>query len=177
MKTRILFALLSICLALVSCGDSKKQSKPSITRIAHTHNCMTMDEFCELKYSYVYETKLPCLVCLEDFFVGDIVSRIDDVRGRVNGNFDEDDETDIYVPSWIGVPSTRNNKCWMKGWMSNQYIGLDEAQTKLVLSKTNKASKINEPIIIKIYQVDVGPVVSKSLISYKADLAAILDEE
>lgn len=178
MKTRMLIAMLALCVFSASCGDNKKQSKPSIAKIAHEHDCMTMDEFCELNYSYVYETKLPCLVCLEDFFVGDIVSRTDDSREQVNRNSDEDDGTDIYIPSWIGVPSTRNNICWMEGWMSNQYIGLDETQTNLVLSKANKSRKIDVPIIIKIYQIDIGsvPIVSKSLISYKADLVAILNE-
>ena len=179
MKTKVLFMMLALCLLLVSCG-SKTHDKQTIKEIAHSHNCITMDEFCELKYSYVFEKKLPCLVYLDELHVSDIVSNIDDLRYVVGDSDEEDEENYVYVdPCWIGEPTKRNNECWIKSWIAfRQYIGLDKTQVEWVLSKTKSSRTIYTPIIIKIYQVGCSPeTFSGSFISYKADLVAILNEE
>lgn len=182
MKKRGLLLVLTLCMILVvSCGTNqqKKTRKQLETeRIAHSHNCMTFDEFCDLKYSYVYEKKLPCLVYIDEFHVSDIVSDVDESHFFTSESEEDENEEEIVKPSWIGTPSQRENECWMKGLIiSNQYIGLDKTQVDWAITKTKNTKTIYTPMVIKVYQVSMTVWNSSRLMSFKADLVSVLNEE
>ena len=182
---RLLLLIITLCLLMASCETNqqkKSRKQREIEETAHSHNCMTLEEFCSLKYSYVFEKKLPCLVYLDEFHVSDIVSKIYEPQCVISGADEEDEdfsEEEFVRPFWIGEPSSRQNECWMKGWLSSsQYIGLDKTQVDWAIQKTKNGKTIHTPMIIKIYQVGFATeLISSHFIQFKADLIAILNEE
>lgn len=183
------FKLIALCIILSSCESSQEKyerMKKEREAIAHRYNCITLDEFCNMNYSYIYENNLPCLVYLERFHVYDIVSYYDlpdHIIKEYDDSYDAPSVVKIYY-NWYGKPSRRDNECWMKVCASDrrfQYIGLNKTQANWVLSKTRNTKSVDTPIIIKLYQVgfENNTYASHSgyNMSYTADLIEVLDNE
>lgn len=188
MKAKVLLPLL-LCIFVSSCESNKtKQEKKqqALIESAHSHNCMTLEEFCNLKYNYVYEKKLPCLVYLDGFVVDDVVSSVD-LPDYVLKDYDDPylgPGTEQIWFDWVGAPSNRRNECWMKGDGNSRqfkYIGLDKTQADWIISETRNNKTIHTPMIIRVYQVGftTKPKSPHSIyyMSYTADLVEILNEE
>lgn len=190
MKLRILLAaLIALVIILSSCESSQEKyerMKKERNSIAHRYDCITLDEFCSLNYSYVFEDHLPCLVYLEKIHVYDIVSYYDLPDCIIKEYDDPYEEPSVGKISfeWFGQPSRRHNECWMRVTASDrrfQYIGLDKAQADWIISKTKNTKTIDVPIIIRMYQVgfENRPYASRTgyTISYTADLIEVLKKE
>ena len=93
--------------------------------VAKEKNAMIESDFKEQKYTYNYETLLPCLVCISsDNHIADITMQLSTyATDSINWNCDV---------------SEFNKAAWMKlGWSTNQYyIGLTKAQADWL--STNK---------------------------------------
>jgi len=216
MKQTVFFVL-TLCL-LASCGTSTNntESKPTETNpakttqvkpasaeeTAHAHGCMTVDEFTAMRYSYVIEKNLPCLVYLEQFHVNDIVSKLPEEKTvfdpiidittyvSINGYDDDLDLGDCdsetgwsFQSEWCGTPSERNNECWIEGLFKGfsplssiyGYIGVDKTQVDWAIRKATSVK-------YDFQDVENTPIIIKvyqarSGGSIKADLVAILNEE
>lgn len=218
MKARELLPVLALCIMLIaSCengvhnstpqkqnrsGQQKDELKRTAEETAHEHGCMTVDEFTAMRYSYVIEKNLPCLVYLEQFHVNDIVSKLPEEKTvfdpiidittyvSINGYDDDlnlgdcDSETGwSFQSEWCGTPSERNNECWIEGLFKGfsplssiyGYIGVDKTQVDWAI---NKAKSVK----YDFQDVENTPIIIKvyqarSGGTIKADLVAILNEE
>ena len=217
MKTKLLLSIIVLSL-LFSCETRTKKSntkatlghttletpmKPTIEETAHVLGCMTIEEFGELKYTYVIEKNLPCSIYVENFNLDDIVSVITDNKlkpkieialhnsiyiHQEEDGWDEeseleDSEYDYYgfsiLPDWSGVPSTRSNECWLCCTFDNYphisgYIGIDNSQSEWIIKKAME-SEIGWVKVPIIIRVDQVRKDSDG-ISIKADLVKILCE-
>lgn len=210
---RLLLPIIALCLLIASCetNTNKTQSRPTkVTQekpataeeTAHAHGCITVDEFKDMRFSYVIEKNLPCLVYLERFHVNDIISKLPeekilfdpiiDITTSVSINgYDEslslgdcDSETGwSFQSEWCGTPSERNNECWIEGLFKGisplssiyGYIGVDKTQVDWAIRKA-KSVKYD------FQDVENTPIIIKvyqtrSGGSIKSDLVAILNEE
>lgn len=105
---------------LISCnnyGNEKDKKFRKMSSVAKEKNAMLESVFKEQKYTYNYETMLPCLVCISsDNHIADITMRLSKYA------------TDSI--NWNCELSSFNKAAWMKlGWGTNQYyIGLTKSQ-------------------------------------------------
>ena len=196
------FFILALCL-LASCesgvqksagkihsrtGHQQEVSK-SAEEIAHAYGCKTIEEFMAMKFTYVIEKELPCLVYVESFNVNDIIPKIkestvyvwaecEEYEGDCEGNVKYD-----VLPDWVGEPTSRQNECWIEGFFKyssihgvSGFVGLDKTQADWLVKKATESNlyrtEINSPIIIRVDQMR-----KSDGISIKADLVAILNEE
>ena len=180
-----------------------KEPKQTTEEIAHAYGCITIDEFKDMRFSYVIEKNLPCLVYIERFHVIDIVSRLPEETtvfdpiievstsvsiGDYEGSLhigDCDSETGWTLQSeWYGTPSERDNECWIEGRFIGSslrvsvfgYMGVDKAQVDWAIRKA-KSVKYD------FQDVEGTPIIIKVYQTkngagqIKADLVAILNEE
>lgn len=192
-----LLQIIALCLLMTSC-DTNINNKPAnatqertamAEERAHSHGCMTLEEFVSMRYTYVIEKQLPCRVYVESFNIHDIIPRIKESTVYVWADCDGcegEDEGEVkydVLPDWVGTPTNRVNECWIDGYYFHSYfqgvsgyVGLDKTQVEWAVEKAMDSDKyrneVKAPIIIRIDQVrkDGG-------ISIKADLVQILNEE
>ena len=88
MKTRILLAMLTLCL-LTSCiettqkSDGRFLSEKELREWAHKNECVTANEFVNYEHDFVYEKELPCFLLFDRAVLNDILpkGKIKDING------------------------------------------------------------------------------------------------
>ena len=191
--------MFAICLFASSCGigadksgsgEMKSSKTPTVLsskEIAHQNNSITLEEFLDMRFTYVVEQNLPCLVYVENVMVNDIVRTFKESSVHVWADCEECDgvvDGDVkysVLPDWVGTPTCRENECWIIGYVgfspmfgASCYIGLDKMQSEWMLGKTlesNLIGIVKTPVIIRVdqFRKHDGFVI-------KADLVKILNE-
>ena len=139
MKKVLLMVVSALFIVLTSCTSSEKRNYAKLQKEARDRGCMTEKEFLDLKNTYAYEQKLPCLVYVNSLCYKDISSRL--------SAFATDS---VY---WVGSPSYRHNHVWLNNIFPYYFIGLTKEQADYII-KHHGNHNIKAPVILKIYQVD-----------------------
>lgn len=155
---RVLFGIISLVfIMMLSCTSAGQRNYEKLQKEAHDRGCMTEKEFLDLKNTYAYEQKLPCLVYVDRLCYKDISSKLNRYAAD-----------SIY---WVGNPSDRRNQAWLTNIYPSYYIGLTKEQADYITQHYGNHN-VKTPVILKVYQVDGESMAS--LQSFMADMVEIV---